>query len=183
MNCAAKVLRGDVAISHDAGSAILYAFKARSGITIGSGETRRAAAAARSGHRPGHAEAVFHTLGIHTTNNLRDIPENKLIARYGTEFRKVIDLINEHGKYVLTPNLRENKVTWVSALDFSVTDSERLIFIMGRGLSRLFEQTSQFGFSTEHVDIIFGLDNRTTKQYELKVSFPTMDQTFCGSRS
>lgn len=53
-----------------------------------------------------------------------------------------------------------------------------LIFILGRGLGRVFEQTSLLGFSTEQIDIVFNLVNKTVKNYELKVSFPTMDKAF-----
>ncbi|MGI8811228.1 MAG: hypothetical protein ACR2IH_01710 [Pyrinomonadaceae bacterium] len=169
-------LAGNVAISRNAGSAILHA-QSKQGITVSLSEEPEPLPLSSFDLNP-DTLTVFQALGIKTTSDLRRIPENELIARYGLEFRNIVDLINERGKYILTPNLRENKVSWNYELDFSVTDTERLIFILGRGLGRLFEQTSQFGFSTEQIDIIFGLDDKSIKRYELKVSFPSLDNAF-----
>ena len=121
---------------------------------------------------------VLHTLGLEDSADLKGVPESELIARYGPEFRKVIDLINQNGVHVLTPNLKENHVSWNYDLDFPVDDFERLIFILGHGLGKILEETAYFGFSSEQIDIALKLDDKTTPEYSIKLSFPTMDKAF-----
>jgi protein ImuB len=121
---------------------------------------------------------VFSDLGIRKVRDLLEIPRDELVNRYGQDFRDVIDVIEQKGASSLTPNVRENYVSWVYGLDFPVEDFEQLIFILNHGLDRLFEQVSQCGFSTEQLDILFKLRNKTEKAYEIKTSFPTLERTF-----
>ncbi len=121
---------------------------------------------------------VFSDLGIRKVRDLLEIPRDELVNRYGQDFRNVIDVIEQKGASSLTPNVRENHVSWAYELDFPVEDFERLIFILNHGLDRLFEQVSQCGFSTEQLDLSFKLRNKTEKAYEIKTSFPTLERTF-----
>lgn len=121
---------------------------------------------------------VFSDLGIRKVRDLLEIPRDELVNRYGQDFRDVIDVIEQKGASSLTPNVRENYVSWAYELDFPVEDFEQLIFILNHGLDRLFEQVSQCGFSTEQLDILFKLRNKTEKAYEIKTSFPTLERTF-----
>lgn len=121
---------------------------------------------------------VFSDLGIRKVRDLLEIPRDELVNRYGQDFRDVIDVIEQKGASSITPNVRENHVSWAYGLDFPVEDFEQLIFILNHGLDRLFEQVSQCGFSTEQLDILFKLKNKTEKAYEIKTSFPTLERTF-----
>ncbi len=121
---------------------------------------------------------VFSDLGIKSIRDLRQIPKDELITRYGQQFKNILDIIEQQGGRLLTPNVSENKVSWDYNLDFPVDDFEQLIFILNHGLDRLLTQTSRYGFSTEHLDIFFKLQNKTERSYEIKTSFPTLEKTF-----
>ncbi len=122
--------------------------------------------------------SVFSDLGIKSIRDLTQIPTDELITRYGQQFKRVIDVIEQNGSRLLTPNVKENKVSWAHQLDFPVDDFEQLIFILNHGLDRLLTQTSRYGFSTEQLDIFFRLQNKTERTYEIKTSFPTLEKTF-----
>ncbi|MFN0277509.1 MAG: hypothetical protein ACKVRN_02790 [Pyrinomonadaceae bacterium] len=121
---------------------------------------------------------IFNDLGIHNIEDLRQIPVDDLIDRYGQNFRKIIDVIEQNGKSFLTPNVKENNVVWNFDLDFPVDDFEQLIFIINHGLDELFRQVASFGFSTEQLDITFKLNDQTARSYEIKTSFPTLEKSF-----
>jgi len=121
---------------------------------------------------------VFSDLGIKSIRDLQQVPKDELITRYGQQFKNVLDVIEQQGGRLLTPNVNENKVSWDYNLDFPVDDFEQLIFILNHGLDRLLTQTSRYGFSTEHLDIFFKLQNKTERIYEIKTSFPTLEKTF-----
>ena len=123
-------------------------------------------------------QRVFSDLGIKSIRDLRQIPKDELINRYGQQFKHIIDVIEQKAGRLLTPNIKENKVRWEYQLDFPVDDFEQLIFILNHGLDKLLAQTSQYGFSTEQLDIFFTLQNKTERTYEIKTSFPTLDKTF-----
>ena len=122
--------------------------------------------------------AVFRDLGIRTVEQLRQIPAADLIGRYGQQFKDVIDVIEQKGSRLLTTNIKENNAVWAYHLDFPVDDFEQLIFILNHGLDKLFGRVSHHGFSTEHLDIIFKLQNKTERIYQIKTSFPTLEKTF-----
>ena len=121
---------------------------------------------------------VFSDLGIRRVEDLLQIPTDELVKRYGQEFIEVIDVIQQNGRRFVTPNVRENNVSWSFDLDFPVEDFEQLIFILNHGLDKLLNQVVEHGFSTEHLDISFRLRDKTTKSYEIKTSFPTLEKTF-----
>ena len=105
---------------------------------------------------------IFNELGINNIEELRQIPVDDLINRYGRDFRKVIDVIEQNDKSFLTPNVKENNVGWNYELDFPVDDFEQLIFIVNHGLDNLLGQIDHYGLSTEQLDIAFKLNNKTT---------------------
>ena len=121
---------------------------------------------------------IFNSLGLYTVRDLLDIPPEELVGRYGREFQQVIDVIQQRGASLLKPNIRESRVYWGYELDLPVEDVEQLIFILNHGLDDLLGRVSHYGFSTEHLDISFKLNNRTTKDYSIKTSFPTLEKTF-----
>ncbi len=121
---------------------------------------------------------VFNALGIKRIEELKMIPSDQLISRYGQEFRDVIDVICEKDQRSLTPNLKENNIAWKFELDESVTNYEQLVFLLNRGLDVLFQSAKSYGFSTEQIDVCFGLINKTEKLYEIKTSFPTLEKKF-----
>jgi len=121
---------------------------------------------------------VFSDLGIRRIEELLQIPTNELVKRYGQEFVEVIDVIQQNGRRFVTPNIRDNNVSWSFELDFPVEDFEQLIFILNHGLDKLLSQVVDHGFSTEHLDISFRLRDKTAKSYEIKTSFPTLEKTF-----
>ena len=161
---------------------------------------------------------IFNELGIHNIEELRQIPADDLINRYGQDFQKVLDVIGQNDRGFLTPNIKESKVAWKYELDFAVDDFEQLIFIINHGLDNLLGQIDHYGLSTEQLDISFQLrrgwrgseDTKctsprvskgvtsnseesplltrglvqcegpasTTKTYEIKTSFPTLEKTF-----
>jgi protein ImuB len=121
---------------------------------------------------------VFNDLGIRSIRDLQQVPKDELINRYGQQFRKIIDVIEQKGSRLLTPNVKENKVSWEYNLDFPVEDFEPLIFILNHGLDKLLGETSRQGFSTEQLDLAFKLQNRTECFYEIKTSFPTLEKAF-----
>jgi protein ImuB len=121
---------------------------------------------------------VFSDLGVRSIRDLQQIPQNELIRRYGQQFKNVIDVIEQKSGRLLTPNVKENKVSWNYVLDFPVDDFEQLIFILNHGLDKLLGETEQYGFSTEQLDLSFKLQNKTERSYEIKTSFPTLEKSF-----
>ena len=96
---------------------------------------------------------VFNDLGINRIEDLRQVPADQLIGRYGQEFKDVIDVLEQKGERYLTPNIKENKVSWVYELDSPVEDFAQLIFVLNHGLDKLLSQVSRYGLSTEQLDI------------------------------
>lgn len=121
---------------------------------------------------------IFDELGIRKVGDLLDVPQEALIGRYGREFRDVINVIEQKGSSMLTPNVKESRVEWGYELDFAVDDFEQLIFIINHGLNDLLGQIEHLGFSTEQLDIAFKLNNKHTRNYEIKTSFPTLEKAF-----
>jgi len=121
---------------------------------------------------------VFSELGLRNINDLLAVPHDELVSRYGREFRDVIDVLEQRGKSLITPNIKENRVAWSFELDNPVEDFEQLIFLLNHGLERLFAEVKYAGFSTEHLDIKLKLRNKTDKTYEIKTSFPTLERSF-----
>lgn len=121
---------------------------------------------------------IFNDLGIREVRDLLAVPHADLIGRYGREFKNVIDVIEQKGTARLTPNIKENHVSWAYDLDAPVEDFEQLIFLLNHGLERLFAQIVYQGLSTEHLDIHFKLRNKNEKGYEIKTSFPTLERPF-----
>jgi hypothetical protein len=169
-------LDGSLAIAANASTAELYA-RGRRGVTVVAEDRHDALPLSALGIDKDTLK-VFGALGIETTADLKDVPENDLVARYGLEFRKTLDLMNQRGSHLLTPNLRERTVTWDHELDFPVEDFEQLIFILGHGLGKVLEEAGTFGFSSEQIDIALGLDNKTSVEYSIKLSFPTREKGF-----
>jgi protein ImuB len=121
---------------------------------------------------------VFNDLGLHSVEDLLALPADELVGRYGQQFRKVIDIIEQKGVSLLVPNIKENRVSWSFELDNPVEDFEQLIFVLNHGLERLFAQVEHCGFSTEYLHLQFRLRNKTEKSYEIKTSFPTLERAF-----
>ena len=121
---------------------------------------------------------VFGDLGLRTVDDLLAIPHEDLIGRYGKEFREVIDLIEQKGASLLSPNVKEEIAAWSYDLDSPIEDFEQLIFLLNHGLDKLFTQTARHGFSTEQIDITFHLREHAEKSYEIKASFPTLERAF-----
>jgi len=121
---------------------------------------------------------VFNELGLHSVEDLLAVPHNELVSRYGRDFERVIKTIQQKGDRLLTPNVKESRVSWSYELDHAVEDFEQLIFILNHGLDTLFGRVAHHGLSTEHLDISFRLSNKTTRAYEIKTSFPTLERSF-----
>lgn len=121
---------------------------------------------------------VFNDLGLRQVQDLIDIPRDELINRYGSEFESVIDVILEKGQTMITPNVKENSVSWSYHLDNAVDDFGQLIFILNHGLDSLLNSIGHDGLSTEHLDLSFKLNHKKTSRYEIKTSFPTLDKAF-----
>ena len=132
----------------------------------------------------GDTLGVFESLGISRIEELQQVPIDELIARYGQDFRNVIDVINQSAKRQLTPKIKEKNVGWSYELDSPVDDFGQLIFILNRALDELFADISNRAMSTEQVDISFRLNRSSLagsevfKSYEIKTSFPTLDKSF-----
>ncbi|MEQ1643975.1 MAG: hypothetical protein ABL959_11065, partial [Pyrinomonadaceae bacterium] len=129
---------------------------------------------------------VFSELGLRNINDLLAVPHHELVSRYGREFTDVIDVLEQRGKSLITPNIKENRVAWSFELDNPVEDFEQLIFLLNHGLEWLFAEVKYAGFSTEHLDIKLKFcrsphvvrAHTETKTYEIKTSFPTLERTF-----
>ncbi|MEQ1606815.1 MAG: hypothetical protein ABL999_18275 [Pyrinomonadaceae bacterium] len=121
---------------------------------------------------------VFSELGLHTIKDLGSIPLDELVGRYGHRFSRVIDVIEQRGRSLITPNIKENKVSWSYELNNPVEDFEQLIFLLNHGLDIVFEEVKYAGFSIGHIDLGFKLRNKNTRSYEIKTSFPTLDRSF-----
>jgi len=52
---------------------------------------------------------IFKELGIRSIDELRGIPVDDLINRYGRDFRKVLDVVEQNNSGFLTPNVKEIK--------------------------------------------------------------------------
>jgi protein ImuB len=121
---------------------------------------------------------VFSDLGVRTVEDLLEIPHNELIGRYGREFRDVIDIIEQKGTSLLSPNVREDHAAWSYELDSPIEDFEQLVFLLNHGLDKLFAETGRHGFSTEHLDVTLRLREHGEKSYEIKASSPTLERAF-----
>lgn len=126
----------------------------------------------------GDTLGVFESLGISRIEDLEQVPADELIARYGQNFRNVLDVINQSAKRRLTPNIKEKQTSWSYELDSPVDDFGQLIFILNRALDELLADISTRAMSTEQVDIRFKLERKAGKSYEIKTSFPTLDKNF-----
>ncbi len=121
---------------------------------------------------------VFEALGISRIEDLDKIPAADLTARYGHDFREVIDVIGQKNKRGVVPNVAETSVRWTYELDLAVEDFEQLIFIVNRGLEEVLAAVSHNGWSSEQLDIEFAVDKEGEKRYEIRTSFPTLDRNF-----
>jgi protein ImuB len=121
---------------------------------------------------------VFADLGVRTVEDLLRIPHEELIGRYGKEFREVLDLVDQKGSSLITPNVKQESAAWSYELDSPIEDFEQLIFLLNHGLEKLFAQTAGHGFSTEQIDITFRLREHEERSYEIRASFPTLERTF-----
>jgi len=121
---------------------------------------------------------VFNELGIRKVSDLLAVPHDDLVSRYGKAFTDVIDVLEQKGRSLITPNIKENTASWKFDLDNAVEDFEQLIFVLNHGLERLFAEVRHQGFSTEHLDISFRLSNKAGRRYEIKTSFPTLERAF-----
>ncbi len=121
---------------------------------------------------------VFTDLGLRRVEDLIEIPREELIGRYGREFEEIIDIAEQKSSAVLTPNLKESESSWSYLLDSPVEDFEQLIFLLNHGLDDLFVRIAHIGLSTEQLDLLFELSNRTKRKYQIKTSFPTLERSF-----
>lgn len=169
-------VQGNIAVAPNAQTAVLYA-RSKKGVTVIEDKIHQKLPLETLGIEQDTLN-VFHALGFTDTEDLKSVPERELIARYGPEFRKIVDLINQNGIHVLTPNLKEKTVAWDYNLDFPVDDFERLIFILGHGLGKVLDEAASFGFSSEQIDISLALEDKTTAEYSIKLSFPTTEKSF-----
>jgi hypothetical protein len=169
-------VEGNIAVAANASTAKLYA-RVKDGITVIEEDVDQSLPLDVIGLSE-DTLGVFTALGMETTADLKAVPEDELTARYGPEFRRTLDLINRNGIHILTPNLKENRVAWDYNLDFPVEDFGQLIFILGHGMSKVLAEAGGFGFSSEQMDIVLVLDNKTAAEYSIKLSFPTRDKAF-----
>jgi protein ImuB len=121
---------------------------------------------------------IFQSLGLNNIGDLKKIPVEDLIARYGQELMPILDLINDSRNYLLTPNFKENYVSWFHRSDFPVLDLEQLLVMLRHGLENVFVAVHRFGLKTEEIKIVFTLEDKSDKEYQIKVSFPTLDLKF-----
>lgn len=121
---------------------------------------------------------VFEALGLSRIEDLDQIPENEIVARYGRDFRGVLDILSQKDRRDVTPNVREDLIKWSYELDFPIDDFEQLIFIVNHGLDEMLAAVGKNGWSTEHLDIRFKLAKKADKSYGIKTSFPTLDKSF-----
>jgi len=171
-----KNINGNLAVSHDMETAVLFA-KHVEGVTTDNGrEIERMPIEILE--LEADIQNVFKTLGLKNIDQLKEIPKSDLISRYGHDFRSIIDLINQEGRQTLTPNIKEQNIEWIFELEHSVKEFERLVFILANGLSEVLNETTHRGLSTEHLTVKFELANNDIKRYEIKISFPTINKDF-----
>ncbi len=169
-------IKGNLGVSKNPDTAVLFA-KNIEGITTDTGNEIDYMPIASLAIEE-DIQNVFENLGLESIHQLKEIPEIDLIARYGQDFREVIDLINQEGKRTLTPNIKEQFVTWKFELEFAVKELGRLVFIIASGINEILNETSRRSLSTEHITIKFALENGETKTYGVKISFPTLRKNF-----
>ncbi len=169
-------LKGNLGIAKDLQTAILFA-RNLLGVTIDSGNELDSLSL-ESLAIEDDIRIVLESLGITRISQLKQIPEEQLIARYGQDFRDILDLINQKGSQRLTPNIKEQHIEWSFELDQAVEEFERLVFILANGLGEVLRQTERERLSTEHLTLIFGFENKTEKRYEIRASFPTLNTNF-----
>jgi hypothetical protein len=121
---------------------------------------------------------ILQTLGIRQIGELRKIPADELISRYGKNFIKVLDIINEQSRRPLIPNIKERQISWEPELDDPISDFEQLMFLLDHGLSELLVSVHRNGKSTELIEICLLPENKSVKLYEVKSSRPTLDKSF-----
>ena len=167
---------GNIAVGENARSAILQA-RNNEGVTVYSEQGFDQMPLTGLGLDPDLLK-IFEALGMRTVQDLKALPEIDLVARYGKEIRDLLDLVNNRRQYILTPNLKENFVSWFQQLDFSVKNFEQLVFIVRVGLETIFAATSSYGLRTERLEIILGLESKESKKYEIKISFPSLEIKF-----
>ncbi|MDM7923222.1 MAG: hypothetical protein QUS14_13055 [Pyrinomonadaceae bacterium] len=151
-------VEGNLAVAANAATAELYA-RTKPGVTVIEDGEHQPLPLSMIGLDEDTLK-VFHALGMRSTSDLREIPEDELIARYGREFRKTLDLIEQKGSHILMPNLKDNTVSWAYQLDFPVDDFEQLIFIVGHGFGKLLDEAGRIGYSSEEFEITLGLENK-----------------------
>src|SRR5215204_167421 len=173
---ALRNMSGNLAISTKIESAVLVA-ENRSGIFIvGDRQLEELPLT----HLPlkNDLQKIFDLLGIKNVKELKKIPEKQLIARYGQEFRTILDLVHGKGNRSIVQNIKETCVSWIYELDFAVENLEQLTFTLAHGLDDLFQNLSKQGYSTERIDIDLKLESRADKPYSITISFPSTDKPF-----
>lgn len=171
-----KKFSGSVAVASNAAAALLHA-RNQSGVSVVNENETIDLPLSSLDIDPDTLE-IFYALGLKNIADVNRIGESELINRYGAGFRDTIDLAKNRGNYVLTPNLKENKISWHSEIDFLVADFEQLIFMLAGGLDKILAKTSYCGFSTEQLEITLKLDRKAAKTYKIKLSFPSLDKKF-----
>ncbi|MFV0390167.1 MAG: hypothetical protein ACK5NT_15605 [Pyrinomonadaceae bacterium] len=121
---------------------------------------------------------VLEALGTRSIAQLKKIPAEELIARFGQDFRGVLDLVNNQGSRKLTPNIKAQNVEWNFELEYAVEELERLVFILASGIGEVLQEATKAMQSTEHITLIFELAANVQKRYEIRVSFPTLNINF-----
>ncbi|MCB1023776.1 MAG: hypothetical protein KDB79_05280 [Acidobacteria bacterium] len=171
-----KNIRGNLGVSANAESAVLFA-KNIEGVTTDTGQEIKHLFI-EALELDADIQNVFSALGLKNIDQLKDIPESDLIARYGQDFRAVIDLIDQKGKRTLIPNIKEQNIEWNFELEHSVKELERLVFIIANGVSEILGETVRRSLSTENITVVFTFEDAQTKTYEIKISFPTVQKNF-----
>lgn len=169
-------LNGTLAIAPDAGIAELYACS-KDDITVIEPERNKPLALEAIGIEEDTLN-VLRFLGFETTQDVARLPEDELIDRYGSQFKKILDIVKGSSNRILTSNLKENFVSWEYKLDFPIEDFGQLIFILGHGLGIILRETEKQTYSTEKIEAVFQLENGEVANYCLRLSFPTLNQKF-----
>jgi len=60
---------------------------------------------------------IFSELGLRKVEDLLAVPKDYLINRYGRAFSNVVDVIEQKGRQLLTPNVKNSQISWSYHLD------------------------------------------------------------------
>jgi protein ImuB len=116
---------------------------------------------------------VMENWGIHSFEDLCQLPENELVERFGTEVLENLKIAKGVSYRSTNWNFQEEKFEWKKNLEGAIETIEPLHFILSTGIENILRRLEFQGLSSQISKLkIFGESKE--KDYEIKIVFPKL---------